>query len=265
MNRAQRREQRKQPAARIAPANAAVNAQNRLVLLRNTDRLSSEAQLDSHLKLHIMFYDLTQVHHDYAVLYMHHVIKHMRTSGKLQNRPQYQEWADQAEKELNESIKGRRHFPNLKKLVLRLEEEIVGTSAHLQLVCNDHAAAVGILENAVGIIELPDEAEALLNALSDGLSLKTAAQQHNLPETQARAMLLDYAWYLSNLSAGKLPVCRSVPEVKKHIRALLDIRNEVKEAAADAAASVRQFQHRFGVSLIDIREISQMLLQRKAA
>ena len=264
MNRAQRRAQlKKLPANQAALKSTA--SMNRLVMTGNTDRLSAEAQLDSRLKLYIMLDDLTREHREYAVLYMTHAIKHMRISGLLQNRPHYAEWADKAEAELAESINGNRSFPWLKRLISRLDEEIGTTSAHLQLACNDHAAACGVMENIIGIINQPEAADGLLEQVAGGQAMKTAAAAAGLAENKARQMLLDYAWYLTNLAAGDLPPCRTVTDVKKHGKPLLDIRSNLKRAAGDAAASVRQFQTRFGVSLIDVGAMAQIFTARKEA
>ena len=151
MNRAQRRAQLKKLPAKSTAAMKSVAAQNRLVMIGNTDRLSEESQIDSSIKLNIMLDAIITAHDDYAVLYMHHAIKHMRLSGLLQNRPHYAEWADKAEAELAESINGNRNFPYLKRLIFQLDEEIGTTSAHLQLACNDQAAACGVIENIIGI------------------------------------------------------------------------------------------------------------------
>lgn len=265
MNRAQRRAQLKKLPAKSAAAVKSVAAQNRLVMVGNADRLSEEAQLDSRLKLYIMLDDICREHSDYAVLYMHHAVKHMRISGLLQNRPHYAEWADKAEAELAESINGNRSFPWLKRLIFRLDEEIGTTSAHLQLACNDHAAACGVIENIIGIISLPDAAESLFGAVAGGKAMKSAAAAAKLPETQARQMLLDYSWYICNLSAGDLPICRTVTDIKKHGKTMLALQGRLKKAASDAATAICQFHQRFGVSLINVDDLVQTFGQRRQA
>lgn len=265
MNRAQRRAQLKKLPAKSTAAMKSVAAQNRLVMIGNTDRLSEESQIDSSIKLNIMLDAIITAHDDYAVLYMHHAIKHMRLSGMLQNRPHYAEWADKAEAELAESINGNRNFPYLKRLIFQLDEEIGTTSAHLQLACNDQAAACGVIENIIGIIELPEAAESLFSAVTRGQALKSAAAELKQPEAKARQMLLDYAWYISNLSAGDIPICRSVTDIKKYGKNMLALQGRLKQAASDAAAAICQFHHRFGVSLIDIDSIVNTFESRRKA
>lgn len=265
MNRAQRRAQLKKLPVKSAAAVKSVSAQNRLVLVGNSDRLSEESQLDSRLKLWFMLDDICREHNDYAVLYMHHAVKHLRTSGLLQNRPHYAELADKAEAELTESINGKRNFPWLKRLIFKLDQEIGTTSAHLQLACNDHAAACGVIENIVGIISLPDAAENLFAAVTGGQTLKNAAAGEDIPEAKARKMLLDYAWYMSNLSAGKLPVCRTVTDIKKHSKAMRALQDSLKQAASDAAAEICRFHHRFGVSLLNIDDLLNTFGHRRQA
>ncbi|OSI20432.1 hypothetical protein [Neisseria dumasiana] len=265
LNRAQRRAQAKQTAGKSHAALKSVSAQNRLIMLGNTDRLSEDTRLDSLVKLYIMFDDIVTAHNDYAVLYLHHVIKHMRISGRLQKRPQYEDWADKATDELERSAAGNRDFPWLKLLIHRMEDEIATTSAHLQLACNDHAAAVGILENMIAIIHQPEQADQILSDVCNGKTLKAAAAEAKTAEPKAREMMLDYAWHLSNLSAGSIPYCRSVPEIKKHSSELLTVQSHLKSTAAQAAAAVRSFHQRFGVSLVDINKTAQMLDERAEA
>ena len=265
MNRAQRRAQPKKLPAKSAAALKSVAAQNRLILLGNADRLSKEAQIDSSIKLNIMLDALITAHDDYAALYLRHAVKHIRISGLLQNRPHYAELADRAEAELDESNNGNRNFPWLKRLVFLLDKEIETTSAHLQLECDDHAVACGVIENIVGIIELPEAAEGLFSAVAGGQALKNAATEAGIPEPQARKMLLDYTRFINNLSAGDIPACRTVTDIKKYGKSLRELQGRLKQAASDAAAAICQFHRRFGVSLLNIDGLAETFSQRRKA
>lgn len=265
MNRAQRRAAVKKTASAQSPAQKSIAAQNRLVMVKNADRLSEEAQLDSRLKLYIMLDDLVREHREYPLIYMQHVLKHMKLSGILQNKPIYAEWIEKAAKELEKSAEGNRSFPWLTLLINKFDEEIGSTSAHMQVACNDHAGACGVLENIIGIINLPEPADDLITDILNGKSMKSAAAARGVSENKARSLVLDYVWHISNLATGDLPPCKTIPDVKTHRELISAFRSNIKRAASDAAAAIYEFHHRFGVSLIDIDQLMRMFDDRKEA
>lgn len=258
MNRLQRRQAERQAARKPgAPARTLrqPHAQNRLLLLKNPQRLPETALLDSRIKLHLYLLQLKQEHDVDGVRYFQHFLDNIRTMCLLQERPKYKDAADKAQQELEASPQdGPRRFPWLSALVNSFDREMEHTSATLLVECNDHAAACGQLACIAVIIALPDYTAAALKQLLAGVTLKAAAEQAGAGQAELKKNCLIMLHQLHNLLWAEVDFARpwTLTAARRHKQIYLQAIDQLKSVAGQAAARVADFRRLFGVALVNL-------------
>lgn len=263
MNRTQRRLAERQAKHKTPVRHArAPHAQNRLLLLKNPQRLSDETLLDCRLKLHEHLYFLKQRHDAYDVHYFLHFLMAVRIMGILQEHPQLVQTASDAMQEIGNSESGERRFTKLTALVGLFDDEIGHTSATLLVECNNHAAACGQLTHISAIIGQADHVPNALRRLLSGDTLKAVAQDSGQSQSSLKAACIDLLFHLHAISWGSLnhPIPQTLTEARRHKGAYQTVLDRLKETASDAAGRVARFADLFGCALIDLESIA-----RKAA
>lgn len=258
MNRLQRRQAERQATRKPGqPARTLrqPHAQNRLLLLKNPQRLPETALLDSRIKLHLYLLQLKQEHDVDGVRYFQHFLDNIRTMCLLQERPKYKDAADKAQQELEASPQdGPRRFPWLSALVNSFDREMEHTSATLLVECNDHAAACGQLACIAVILALPDYTAAALKQLLTGGTLQAAAEQAGACQAELKRNCLIMLHQLHNLLWAEVDFERpwTLTAARKHKQIYLHAIEQLKSVAGQAAGHVENFRRLFGVSLVNL-------------
>lgn len=258
MNRLQRRQAERQAARKPAAAARITHqphAQNRLLLLKNPQRLPEKAILDSRIKLHLYLLLLKQAHDIDNVRYFQHFIDNIRILCLLQDRPKYKEAADKAQAELVTSPEdGIRRFPWLSALVNVYDREMEYASATLLVECNDHAAACGQLACIAVILDLPDYTAAALKQLLTGGTVKAAAEQTGTGQAALKENCLAMLHQLHNLLWAEVDFPRpwTLTAARRHKQTYLHAIDQLKSVAGQAAGRVAHFRRLFGVSLVNL-------------
>lgn len=253
MNRLQRRQAERKPVRRHIIRQP--HAQNRLLLVNDPQRLSDKAVLDSGLKLHLYLQFLLESHAYRWVCYFNHFLDNIRTMALLQNRPQLHTLIDQAASELQHSHSDtQRAFTCLKALVCRYSADMAATSATLLVECNDHAAQAGIFAQIAVITALPAHALAAFGDLLQGQTVKNVAAARGISHGSVKTHAIDIATAFCGMidnGIGFEPPS-TITGIRHHKTTYRRIYDDLKTIAAQTTRKLANFQHLFGVALVDI-------------